>query len=140
MTTDSSSGALAIGIVTADAETLREFYVDGLGFSPIDVLEFPQGAVHRLARGAAELKLYQPAEAPAPKTRTEPWQSVAGIGYAALRTDDVAADYERAVAHGAETIIEPIEHRPDARMALIRDPEHNVWELLQEARRPPREG
>jgi uncharacterized glyoxalase superfamily protein PhnB len=39
---------------------------------------------------------------------------------------------DRAVAHGAEALVDVVAHRPGARYALIRDPQGNVWEILQE--------
>jgi predicted enzyme related to lactoylglutathione lyase len=39
-------------------------------------------------------------------------------------------------ASAGRVLGEPTSHRSDARMALISDPEGNVWEILTEAREP----
>ena len=126
--------AAEVGIVTADADTLVRFYVDGLGFAVEARYEFPQGTVHRLRRDEARCKLFQPADAPAPRPPVEPWHAVAGTRYAALHVDDVDATLAVASAAGAVVLQEPVSHRPGARYALVTDPEGNVWELLAEAR------
>jgi hypothetical protein len=33
-------------------------------------------------------------------------------------------------AGGGRVLLEPSEHRPGARMAVVTDPDHNAWELL----------
>ena len=123
---------LEAGIVTDGAEELLEFYRDGFGFG-IDVShEFPQGVVHRLRRGEARLKLFQPAGGARRPNPPEPWHRDAGFAYAALHVGDLTAVFAAATAAGASTLVEPTSHRPGARYALVADPQGNVWELLEE--------
>ena len=126
--------AAEVGIVTADADALARFYVDGFGFAVEARYEFPQGTVHRLRREQARCKLFQPADSPAPRPPGEAWSAVAGTRYAALHVDDADEVFAAAVAAGATALQEPVSHRPGARYALVTDPEGNVWELLEEAR------
>src|SRR4051812_43378961 len=107
-----------------------------MGFEVESVRQFPQGDVHRLRRGEARLKLYQPASAPALAAPKEPWFRDAGFTYAALLVDDAGALVERARAAGATVMVEVVAHRPGARYALLRDPHGNVWEVLEEQRAP----
>lgn len=127
---------MEIGIVAFDAQKLSAFYRDGLGFNTVARYDFPTGAVHRMVRGDARCKLFQPAEAPAPREGHEPWFSVAGTRYATLIVENAEAEVRRARAAGAEVVEKVVAHRPGARYALIRDPEGNIWEILEE-RLPP---
>jgi predicted enzyme related to lactoylglutathione lyase len=120
------------GIVARDAERLATFYREGLGFAVESVFEFPQGSVTRLRRDDARCKLFQPAEDVGERPRAEPWYTQPAVGYGALLVDDAEAEVARARAAGAEIVTDVISHRPGARYALLRDPEGNVWEILEE--------
>jgi catechol 2,3-dioxygenase-like lactoylglutathione lyase family enzyme len=122
-----------VGIVARDAEGLAAFYTGGLGFVVASVFQYPQGMVHRLVRGPARCKLFQPAEGVTERPRAEPWFAHPGIAYGALLVDDAEAEVDRARAAGAEVLVEVVAHRPGARYALLRDPEGNVWEILEES-------
>ena len=123
---------LEAGIITAAAGPLLAFYRDGFGFELDSTREFPQGTVHRMRRGDAHIKLYQPAGGARPAPRPEPWHAEEGLTYAALHVDDAAAVLDQAVRAGASVLVEVTAHRPGARFALITDPQGNVWELLEE--------
>lgn len=123
------------GIVSHDAESLVRFYVDALGFEQRRVLRYPQGDVHRLVCDAAECKIFQPADPPEAKPEHESWSHFRGFAYAALHVEDVRSVYDRAIAAGAGVIAEPYSPREDATVAIITDPQGNVLELLQEARK-----
>ena len=56
-----------------------------------------------------------------------------GVRYVALLVDDAAAEVQRAAAAGALVMSPVVSHRPDASYAMIRDPDGNIWELLQES-------
>ena len=122
-----------VGIVARDAEGLTAFYTRGLGFVVESMFEFPQGTVRRLRRGPARCKLFQPAEGVTERPPAEPWFAHPGIAYGALLVDDAEAEVDRARAAGAEVLVEVVAHRPGARYALLRDPEGNVWEILEES-------
>ena len=132
MSAEPDDAGVEVGIVTTDAENLAAFYAAGLGFSVEVVHTFPAGSVHRLRRGAARCKLFQPADGVGERSEPNPWYAQPGIAYGALLVDDADAEVDRARAAGAE-VVHPVEsHRPGARYALIRDPEGNVWEILEE--------
>lgn len=123
----------SVGIVTDDADELLAFYRSGLGFALESSSELPQGTVHRLRREAARCKLYVPLQAPRRDARPEPWHARVGMAYAALQVPDVVSAVDTARAAGAEVLHPPTAHRPGAAYALIRDPQGNVWELLQDS-------
>jgi catechol 2,3-dioxygenase-like lactoylglutathione lyase family enzyme len=132
MSDDAGVQGIEHGFVARDAARLAAFYATGLLFETVAAYEFPRGTVHRMRRGAARMKLFQPADGIGPRVAAEPWYSIEGAGYGALLVDDAVAEVERAQAAGAELLEGVISHRPGAQYALLRDPEGNVWEILQE--------
>ena len=128
---------LEAGIVTPAADRLLDFYLDGLGFEVVTTMTFPQGTVHRLRRGDARVKLYQPSGGTRVVPRPRPWHAADGFAYACLHVDDLDHELDRVVRAGAEVLDGPTNHRPGARFALVADPEGNVWELLEEAADAP---
>ncbi len=124
---------LELGIVTDDDAFLVAFYVAGFGFEVERVLEFPQGTVHRLRCGDAGLKIYRPASGAEHRPVAEPWHRYRGIGYGALHVADAKSVVERAVEAGAMVVMPVAGHRPGAKVALIADPDGNVWEILEES-------
>jgi catechol 2,3-dioxygenase-like lactoylglutathione lyase family enzyme len=126
-----------VGIVARDAVRLARFYADGLGFEVVSVVEFPQGAVHRLRRGPARCKLFQPAGGLVERPPADPWFAHPGVAYGALLVADADIEVAAARAAGAEVLVEVVAHRPGARYALLRDPEGNPWEILEECSADP---
>lgn len=125
--------ATEVGIVSADARALVPFYEAVFGMSVTSELSFSQGTVHRLERGEARLKIFQPSDPVELRTPPEPWHQDTGMAYAAFHSADVDDAYEAATANGGTGLVEPTTHRPGARFALIRDPQGNTWELLSES-------
>ncbi len=123
----------SVGIVTADPDELLTFYRHAFGFTVASSSEFPQGTVHRLRSGDAHLKLYTPTDGAAAPSPPEPWFRDRGFAYAALHLADVATTADAVRDAGGTVLTEPVSHRPGAVYAMVRDPQGNVWELLQEA-------
>jgi predicted enzyme related to lactoylglutathione lyase len=124
--------AIEVGIVSADAAALVDFYRAAFAMAVTDELSFPQGTVHKLRRDEARVKVFQPADGAAVVPPREPWHRDTGYAYAAFHTDDVDGLYERVQDHGGSGLVAPTSHRPGARFALVRDPQGNTWELLSE--------
>ena len=128
---------LEAGIVGADPEALAAFYERALGFERVHRLEFEGvGVVLKLRRGAARIKLFAPQPAATDRVDSEPWYACAGWRYAALYVESADALREIATAvesNGGDVLVAPSSHRADAVVAVVRDPEGNVWELLWEA-------
>lgn len=127
-----STPELEAGIVSADAQALVDFYVAAFGFSVLKVLDLAPGMVHRLGRGTAGLKVFQPKEPPATPDESVAWNRQTGFAYAAIHVDDAAAALAAALDAGATVVLDLSNHRPGACMAMIADPEGNVLEILQE--------
>ena len=130
---------LAAGIVAGDPERLTEFYERALGFELTSRLEFERvGVVRKLRRGAARIKLFAPEPAATERSDVEPWYACAGWRYAALYVESADALHDIVVAveaNGGSVLIAPSSHRADAVVAVVRDPEGNIWELLFEGGR-----
>jgi predicted enzyme related to lactoylglutathione lyase len=126
---------LEAGIVGRDPGTLVDFYTRVLGFALSERLDAPAGVVYKLRRDAARLKLFFSVDEVDPIVAAVPWSRFGGWRYAALyleRDTDVDALASSVGASNGRVLIEPTNHRPGARMALVCDPEENVWELLAE--------
>lgn len=128
---------LEAGIVGSDPALLTMFYERALGFEVVDRLEFDAfGLVLKLRRGAARMKLFFPQPPASQRVEAEPWQACAGWRYAALYLESPEAlqGIVAAVdAAGGSVLLEPSSHRPGATVAVVGDPEGNVWELLAES-------
>jgi len=62
-----------------------------------------------------------------PKGGDQRWGERAGKGWLYAATEDVDALYERAVAAGAEVVMEPTDTDYGSRDFSVRDPEGNDW-------------
>jgi predicted enzyme related to lactoylglutathione lyase len=127
--------ALEAGLVGRDPEILHAFYTRVMGFTLVDRLDLALGTVCKFRRGAARLKIFFSAEPLDPVKETEPWFRPGGWRYAALnldRFDDVDELADAVGASDGRVLVAPTSHRPRARMAVVADPEGNVWELLAE--------
>jgi catechol 2,3-dioxygenase-like lactoylglutathione lyase family enzyme len=128
---------LEAGIVAGDAILLTAFYERAFGFTLAARLEFEGvGVVLKFRRGAARLKLFSPQPPPTERAVSEPWYASAGWRYAALYVESADALREIVAAtdaNGGGVLVAPASHRADALVAVVRDPEGNVWELLHES-------
>jgi uncharacterized glyoxalase superfamily protein PhnB len=128
---------LEAGIVGGDPTRLTAFYERAFGFELTDRLEFEAvGVVLKFRRGAARMKVFFPEPPATERVASEPWYGCAGWRYAALYVESAAA--LRAIvaavgANGGGVLMEPSSHRTGAVVAVVRDPEGNVWELLWES-------
>ncbi|MGV3760624.1 MAG: VOC family protein [Actinomycetota bacterium] len=118
--------------MSGDPDRLARFLVDGLGFVADGGHRFPQGEVRRFRRDDARCKVFSPTAGAPAAEGGEGWPTHAGFAYAALLVPDADAALAQAVQAGATVMAELVAHRPGARMAMVRDPEGNVWELLEE--------
>jgi len=128
---------LEAGIVGRDPEALTTFYERVFGFVLHDRLEFESmGVVLKFRRGAVRMKMFFPAPPAHDFVVTEPWYACSGWRYAALYTDteeELRGIVDAVGAHGGDVVLAPSSHRADAVVAVVTDPEGNVWELLWEA-------
>jgi len=127
--------ALEAGLVGRDERALLAFYTKVMGFTLVESLDFPVGAVRKLHRDAARLKLFFPSARVDAATPADPWFRPGGWRYCALDLTEIAdvdALTAAAAASGGTVLLAPSSHRPGGRTAMITDPEGNAWELLAE--------
>lgn len=132
--------ALEAGLVGREFEPLCTFYTQIMGFQLMDQMRFDVGTVYKLQRDTARLKIFVSAEEIDPVSDADPWFRAGGWRYAALyldRFDDVDGLVNAVRASAGRVLSEPTNHRRAARMALIADPEGNVWEIVAEAHESP---
>ena len=128
---------LEAGIIGRDRDVLTTFYERVFGFELHDRLEFEaMGLVLKLRRGMVRIKLFFPAPAATDRVVAEPWYACSGWRYVALYCDteaELRGIVDAVAEHGGRVVLAPASHRPGAVVAVVCDPEGNVWELLWEA-------
>ncbi len=123
--------ALDVGLVTADAQPLLDFYSGVAGLEILEPLELPNiGTIHKLACGESILRIMVPVEAPRPDESTS-FSSIGGIRYLTLEVDDIDAAAAAVEALGGSITLPPFELRPGRRVAQVADPDGNMIELGQ---------
>lgn len=125
--------ALDVGLVTANAEPLLDFYQQVVGFEALGPIELPNiGTIHRLGCGESILRVMVPVTPPEPDDAAS-FSARGGIRYLTLEVEDL----EQAVAAvrecGGRVALEPFELRPGRRVAQVADPDGNMIELGQGA-------
>lgn len=125
-----------IGLVAAD-DRLVAFYRDVFGLVELDARRLPMGTVHRLGAapepGPALIKVMVPSDRPAPApSGPEEFWTAAGLRYFTLWVDDVAATAQRVGAHGGQVTRGPLELRPGVHTMVVRDPDGNALEVMQD--------
>lgn len=123
--------ALDVGLVTADAQPLLDFYSGVVGLQILDPLELPNiGTIHKLACGESILRIMVPVEAPQ-SDESASFSSTAGIRYLTLEVDDLDAAAAAVEELGGSITLPPFELRPGRRVAQVADPDGNMIELGQ---------
>lgn len=123
--------ALDVGLVTANAEPLLDFYVGVAGFERLEPLELPNiGTIHKLAAGQSILRVMVPVDAPT-KDPSPSFSATAGIRYLTLEVDDIDAAAAAVERLGGSVTLPPFELRPGRRVSQVADPDGNMIELGQ---------
>lgn len=123
--------ALDVGLITANAQPLLDFYSGVAGLEILDPLVLPNiGTIHKLACGESILRVMVPVELPKSDDSAS-FSSIAGIRYLTLEVDDIDAAAAAVVALGGSITLAPFELRPGRRVAQVADPDGNMIELGQ---------
>ena len=123
--------ALDVGIVTANAQPLLEFYQGVVDMRPQEPLTLPGiGSIHKLACGESILRIMVPESAPAADDSAS-FSSRTGLRYLTLEVQDIELAVEAVRAHGGSVTLEPFELRPGRMVAQVADPDGNMIELGQ---------
>ena len=125
-----AKAALDAGLVSANAETLLDFYEAVFGLERLEPLVLPAiGTVHKLAVGESVLRIMAPEKTPEPDGAG--WSDRAGVRYLTFEVLDVKAVAEAVAAHGGRVVLEPIELRPGRFVSQVEDPDGNMLEIGQ---------
>ena len=131
MGTKMAKPALDVGLVTAKAEPLLEFYQAVAGFDRLEPLDLPNiGKIHKLACGESILRVMVPVSPPEPDD-SQSFSSRGGIRYLTLEVEDIEASVAAVRAHGGSVTLEPFELRPGRKVSQVADPDGNMIELGQ---------
>lgn len=126
-----SKPALDVGLVTANAEPLLDFYVGVAGFERLEPLVLPNiGTIHKLAAGQSILRVMVPVDAPAVDPSPS-FSATAGIRYLTIEVDDIDAAAAAVERLGGQVTLPPFELRPGRRVSQVADPDGNMIELGQ---------
>ena len=119
--------SIDVGLVVADLPAMRSFYEETLGLEGGAERTTGWGEMVELTFGEGCLRLLRPPEPPAPAPTG--LTAALGIRYLTFEVADFDATIEslRVAAAPVEVDITPIR---DIRIAMFRDPEGNVVELL----------
>jgi predicted enzyme related to lactoylglutathione lyase len=129
MGTQMAKPALDVGLITANAEPLIEFYVGVAGLERLDPLEIPNiGCIHKLACGESILRIMVPTKEPA-RDDSASFSAMAGIRYLTLEVQDIQAAVEAVRALGGSVALDAFELRPGRFVAQVADPDGNMIEL-----------
>ena len=125
--------SLEVGYVSADAR-LVTFYETVLELTALEPMVFPVGTLHRLEIPGGLLKVLVPAEAPATAPDTGAFTDTQGLRYITVRVSDLDGVLARATEHGGTVVLEPIDVGGGSRLAIVRDPDGNTFEVSQSPR------
>lgn len=126
-----------VGLSVADLDAQADWYAAALGLEKLEPGGIPAVGLRVVflvdpdEKWALEL-LNRPGSQPKPRAASAPEHVLSqGYGHICLRVADVDALYDRLIAAGATSIMEPGESPVSGvRMAFVADPEGNFIEML----------
>lgn len=125
-----AKNSIDIGILVQDITKSLAFYEGLLGLRKLGEMPVSFGRMYRLAFGESAVKLIAPATVPPPGATG----LTKSLGYRYLtfvvsNLDEVCAECERA---GVKFDVTKRELRPGLQIAMVRDPDGNVVEFVQQ--------
>ena len=117
------------GMVVSDIAKSLAFYQGLLGLEKTEELPTPFGTLHRLHFGKSDIKLIDPKEVP--PAGTIGLEKQLGIRYMTFVIHDISTICAELRDKGVEFAIPETEFRPGVRIAMVKDPDGNIVELVQ---------
>ena len=117
------------GIVVSNITKSLDFYQGLLGLEKTEELPTPFGTLHRLHFGKSDIKLIDPKQVP--PAGAIGLEKQLGIRYMTFVINDISAICAELKDKGVEFTIPETEFRPGVRIAMIKDPDGNIVELVQ---------
>lgn len=117
------------GIVVSNISKSLDFYQGLLGLEKTEELPTPFGTLHRLHFGKSDIKLIDPKEVP--PAGVIGLEKQLGIRYMTFVINDISTICAELKDKGVEFTIPETEFRPGVRIAMVKDPDGNIVELVQ---------
>lgn len=118
-----------IGIIVSDIAQSLRFYRDILGLEKLEEVMLPLGRMHRLRFGESFVKLVEPTVAP---TQGTPGiASTTGFRYLTFPVANIDSACAKCIAAGLPFEMELQELLPGLFVAMLRDPDDNIVELVE---------
>lgn len=134
---------LEVGVSVRDLATVRQFYVEGLGFTCEVEVELPApvatvtglshdavSAAWLRSPGGERVKLFQTAAPPTPRAVSGELLGVEGLAYLTFYVENIEATVAATLSAGGEARTGPVDVG-DMKIAFVCDPEGNVVELVE---------
>jgi lactoylglutathione lyase len=122
-----------IGLVVADLAVMEDWYVRTFAMGVLERRESNAPSMRLVvlqAEAGLTIEMLCPAETPRPRELAHPTDAL-GWGHVCLRVDDVRESYQRLLAAGARSVVEPrAAALPRRAIAFVGDPEGNLIELI----------
>ena len=133
MTVQLTKTAIDIGVVTANGAAMLSFYKDLLGFRHEADMPFPAGGtMHRLWCGDSLIKIVVPEPAPSKKAEQGAITYASGYRYWTMSVDNLEEIMTDCQAFGSEVVVPLTEIRSGVTIGIVRDPDGNLVEFLQQ--------
>ncbi len=121
-----------VGLLAEDIQRSLAFYEGTLGLKKIEELQTPFGILHRLRYGTSDVKLLDAKTIPP----TDPlgFNPQEGVRYRTSMTfeiQNISSLCPILKEQGVEFLVPETEIRPGTRVAMIKDPDGNLIELIQ---------
>ena len=128
-----SKAAIDLGIVTDNGVAMLSFYRDLLGFRQEADTPFPMGGtMHRLWCGDSLIKIVVPDLAPAKRPEKGGIPQATGYRYWTISVDNIGEIMGQCESFGSEVVVPVREIRSGVRIGIVRDPDGNLVEFLQQ--------
>lgn len=121
--------SLDMGLLVGNIQANLRFYKDILGLKLMETAPVRLGTMYRLRFGSSDFKLIEPKALP-PKGPTG-IEGQLGFRYVTFVIQDLSEVCGHLKEQGVEFVSPEREIRPGVRIALVKDPDGNVVELLE---------
>jgi len=121
--------SLDMGLLVGNIQGNLRFYKDILGLKLIETAPVRLGTMYRLRFGSSDFKLIEPK--PLPPKGPVGLESQLGFRYVTFVIQNLSEVCTHLKEQGVEFVSQEREIRPGVRIALVKDPDGNVVELLE---------
>lgn len=116
-------------LVVKDIRRSLSFYEGTLGLEKTEEIPTPYGNVHRLRFGTSLVKLIDPKQVPPPGPIGLEMQL--GIRFLSFTIRDLSGACAALKKKGVEFTVPETQVMPDTRIAMVKDPDGNIVELVE---------